>query len=113
MSAPEKVTKSEDAGPAGGKIRPFPKSYTPPPAPPARETRDRDSYATTALADITDRSLHAAVARFTAGLSPAALTYAYLHWATHLADAPGKRCSSSTRPCARPCASPITPPATR
>ena len=91
MSAPEKVTKSEDAGPAGGKIRPFPKSYTPPPAPPARETRDRDSYATTALADITDRSLHAAVARFTAGLSPAALTYAYLHWATHLADAPGKR----------------------
>jgi polyhydroxyalkanoate synthase len=54
-------------------------------------SKDRDSYATTAFADITDRSLHAAVARFTAGLSPAALTYAYLHWATHLADAPGKR----------------------
>jgi len=60
-------------------------------AAPMRETRDRDSYATTALADITDRSLHAAVARFTAGLSPAALIYAYLHWATHLASAPGKR----------------------
>ena len=33
----------------------------------------RDSYAVTAIADITDRSLHAAPARFTAGLSPAAL----------------------------------------
>ncbi|MFY9836410.1 MAG: poly-beta-hydroxybutyrate polymerase N-terminal domain-containing protein, partial [Xanthobacteraceae bacterium] len=38
-----------------------------------------------------DRSLHAAVARFTGGLSPAALTQAYLDWATHLANAPGKR----------------------
>ena len=27
----------------------------------------RDSYAVTAIADITDRSLHAAIARFTAG----------------------------------------------
>ena len=60
-------------------------------ASPVHDVRDRDSYATTALADITDRSLNAAVARFTAGLSPAALTYAYLHWATHLAAAPGKR----------------------
>jgi len=45
----------------------------------------------TALADITDRSLHAALARFTAGISPAALAEAYLDWATHLAYAPGKR----------------------
>jgi len=51
----------------------------------------RDSYAVTALADITDRSLHAAMARFTAGISPAALAYAYLDWATHLTYAPGKR----------------------
>lgn len=55
------------------------------------EAADRDSYAVTALADITDRSLHAAIARFTAGLSPAALAEAYLDWATHLAYAPGKR----------------------
>jgi polyhydroxyalkanoate synthase subunit PhaC len=54
-------------------------------------TDDRDSYAVTALADITDRSLHAAVARFTAGLSPAALAHAYLDWATHLTYSPGKR----------------------
>ncbi|MDR3421799.1 MAG: alpha/beta fold hydrolase [Xanthobacteraceae bacterium] len=45
----------------------------------------------TALADITDRSLHAATARFTAGISPAAVAEAYLDWATHLAYAPGKR----------------------
>lgn len=45
----------------------------------------------TVLADITDRSLHAAVARLTGGLSPAALAQAYLDWATHLTYAPGKR----------------------
>jgi hypothetical protein len=37
---------------------------------------ERDALAVTALADITDRSLHAAVARFTGGLSPAALAHA-------------------------------------
>jgi polyhydroxyalkanoate synthase len=52
---------------------------------------DRDSYGVTALADIIDRALHAATARFTAGVSPAALAEAYLDWATHLAYAPGKR----------------------
>ena len=52
---------------------------------------ERDSYAVTALADIVDRSTHASVARFTAGLSPAALAEAYLDWATHLTFAPGKR----------------------
>jgi len=51
----------------------------------------RDSYAVTAFADITDRSLHAAIARITMGLSPSAMAHAYLDWATHLAGAPGKR----------------------
>jgi polyhydroxyalkanoate synthase len=55
------------------------------------ELADRDDLAVTALADFTDRSLHAAAAHFTAGLSPAALAQAYLDWATHLANAPGKR----------------------
>ena len=49
------------------------------------ETKDSDSYAVMAVADITDRSLHVAVARFTAGLSPAALAHAYFDWTTHLA----------------------------
>jgi len=41
--------------------------------------------------DVLDRSLHAAAARFTGGLSPAALTAAYMDWATHLAMSPGRR----------------------
>jgi polyhydroxyalkanoate synthase subunit PhaC len=64
------------------------------PKPPAAhliEPQDRDSFSMTAFADITDRSLHAAVAHLTGGLSPAALVQAYLDWATHLANAPGKR----------------------
>ncbi|HVN36116.1 MAG TPA: alpha/beta fold hydrolase, partial [Casimicrobiaceae bacterium] len=35
--------------------------------------------------------MHAATARFTAGLSPIAFTDAYLDWASHLAFLPGKR----------------------
>jgi len=61
------------------------------PHPGAAEQRERDSYAVTALADIVDRSLNASIARFTFGLSPAALAAAYLDWATRLAAAPGKR----------------------
>ena len=57
----------------------------------AADTKERDSYTVTAIADITDRSLHATIARFTNGLSPAALAHAYLDWATHLAYAPGKQ----------------------
>jgi len=50
-----------------------------------------DSYAVTAIADITDRSLHAAAARFTGGLSPSSLAHAYFDWLTHVSHAPGKR----------------------
>ncbi|MEQ1652148.1 MAG: poly-beta-hydroxybutyrate polymerase N-terminal domain-containing protein [Hyphomicrobium sp.] len=44
-----------------------------------------------AVGEIVDRSLHAALARFTGGLSPASLTAAYMDWATHLAMSPGKQ----------------------
>jgi polyhydroxyalkanoate synthase len=93
MTMPETTAVTESRHPAG-KSRALPRHYAPVPSPAgvsSSDAADRDSYATTAVADITDRSLHAAVARFTSGLSPAALTYAYLHWATHLANAPGKR----------------------
>jgi polyhydroxyalkanoate synthase subunit PhaC len=60
------------------------------PFPPATES-ERDSYSVTALADLADRSLHAGVAQWTGGLSPAALAQAYWDWITHLAYAPGKR----------------------
>ena len=54
-------------------------------------TAAHDSYVVTALSDITDRALHAALARFTLGLSPAAVAAAYLDWLAHLMAAPGKR----------------------
>lgn len=59
--------------------------------PPLPRGLDRDSYASTALADIVDRAVHAGTARFTAGLSPMAIGGAYLDWAAHLAFSPGKR----------------------
>jgi polyhydroxyalkanoate synthase len=63
------------------------------PAAPQRLPRpfERDSYASTALQDIVDRSVHAVAARFTGGLSPSALAGAYMDWALHLATAPGKQ----------------------
>src|SRR5512143_3790911 len=51
----------------------------------------RDSYGSTALAEIIDRSIHGATARFTGGLSPMALSGAYLDWPAHLAFSPGKQ----------------------
>lgn len=47
---------------------------------------ERDSYVVTALSDITDRALHATMARFTMGLSPAAIAAAYLDWLAHLME---------------------------
>jgi polyhydroxyalkanoate synthase subunit PhaC len=38
-----------------------------------------------------DRIVHAAIARMTGGLSPAALAVAYWDWASHLALSPGKQ----------------------
>ncbi|MCP1335075.1 PHA/PHB synthase family protein [Futiania mangrovi] len=38
-----------------------------------------------------DRSIHAAVARMTGGISPSALSEAYADWALHLATSPGKQ----------------------
>lgn len=52
---------------------------------------ERDSYASTAFADIVDRSFHAATARFTRGLSPAAIGQATLDWWMHLCFSPGKQ----------------------
>ena len=51
----------------------------------------RDSYSSTALAEIIDRSVHASTGRFTVGLSPMMLISAYMDWMAHLAYSPGKR----------------------
>ena len=52
---------------------------------------ERDSYTSTALAEVLDRATHASIAKATMGLSPASLLAAYFDWLTHLALAPGKR----------------------
>jgi len=52
---------------------------------------ERDSYSSTALAELLDRATHASIAKLTLGLSPTSLIGAYLDWATHLAASPGKR----------------------
>lgn len=52
---------------------------------------ERDSYTSTALAEVLDRATHASIAKATMGLSPASLVSAYLDWLTHLYAAPGKR----------------------
>ena len=51
----------------------------------------RDSYVATAFAEVLDRSLHAAMARFTVGVSPMTLIGAYADWAAHLSYSPGKQ----------------------
>jgi hypothetical protein len=58
-------------------------------APAAPPSKDRDSFAVTAIADLTDRSPHAAAARLT-GDFPAALARC-IGLGPHLANAPGKR----------------------
>ncbi|MGI9520221.1 MAG: poly-beta-hydroxybutyrate polymerase N-terminal domain-containing protein, partial [Hyphomicrobiaceae bacterium] len=50
-----------------------------------------DSFAAHLLPEAIDRAHHAALARLTGGLSPAALAEAYFDWMLHLATAPGKQ----------------------
>ncbi len=62
------------------------------PEPPASDPAFiRDSYASTAMAEVADRSMHAAIARLTAGLSPMSAFAAYFDWAANLAFSPGKQ----------------------
>ena len=58
---------------------------------PLRADREPHSYALAAFGDVVDRSIHAAMAPYTAGLSPIALAQAYMDWALHLRLSPGKR----------------------
>ena len=92
------ATKLPQSPPAKAEPHDVRGATTAPPAgaPPSREAAgswpfERDSYASTAFGDVIDRSLHAAVSRMTAGLSPAALAEAYFDWLTHLVSAPGKQ----------------------
>ena len=55
-----------------------------PPPPTARPEREAEPYKA-------DRALHALAARFTGGISPIALSLAYIDWAWHLAAAPQRQ----------------------
>jgi polyhydroxyalkanoate synthase subunit PhaC len=79
-----------DTGASGNTVSALPRN-TIKPVLPVRKDLERDSYAATAFGDVLDRSLHATQARFTGGLSPAALIGAYWDWITHLASSPGKQ----------------------
>jgi polyhydroxyalkanoate synthase len=72
------------AAPAALQSQPYPCG-------PSSSPLDRDSYTSTAMAEVFDRATHAAIAKATMGLSPASLMGAYLDWLTHLAASPGKR----------------------
>ncbi|MGI9405186.1 MAG: PHA/PHB synthase family protein [Hyphomicrobiaceae bacterium] len=50
-----------------------------------------DSYSVTAVPEVLDRAFHAGLARWTSGVSPAALMNAYFDWGIHLAASPGKQ----------------------
>ena len=93
-AAPARPDPTPDDLPAPA-VDPRPGARKPEPAPASPSLVglpfERDSYAATALGDIVDRSVHAATARFSGGLSPAAMIEAYMDWAIHLAASPGKQ----------------------
>ena len=57
----------------------------------AIQSSDGGSASRAVMTDAADRALHANLAHFTGGLSPAALAGAYWDWAVHLAASPGKQ----------------------
>jgi polyhydroxyalkanoate synthase subunit PhaC len=82
---------------ANGSMRPEANPQSTPTVPPPRlvpaqlKPHEPPSYAATTFGDTLDRSVHAAAARFTGGLSPAAIIEANMDWLTHLATSPGKQ----------------------
>lgn len=59
--------------------------------PPQSTSRRRSYSGPGEFGDVLDQWLHAAAARYTLGLSPAALAEAYTDWMVHLASSPGKQ----------------------
>src|SRR5579859_191325 len=62
-----------------------------PVAPPPPERAPSSAPGPVSAGDAIDRSFHAALARFTGGLSPAAVALAFADWQLHLMAAPGKQ----------------------
>ena len=55
------------------------------------ETKPAAASEAPSAGDLLDRAVHAEIARFTGGLSPAAIVLAVTDWAMHFAVSPGKR----------------------
>ena len=55
------------------------------------------SHSTAAFAEVLNRSTHAALAKTTMGLAPAALAGAYFDWLVHLTTSPGKQLELSEK----------------
>ena len=120
--------RKDEEGRKTARVIPHPAAATPGGSPEASQPGvfERDSYASTAVSEILDRSTHAALAQATGGLSPSALMGAFLDWGAHLATSPGKqvqlghkaakkglrlmtyaaRCAPGTEP-AQPCIEPL------
>ena len=98
MSTPRKTHGATEGSPTTRRatvtrLHPKARARAPEPATPTAQEPEllRDSYGSTAFAEVLDRSLHAGIARFTAGLAPMTLIGAYADWASHLGVAPGKQ----------------------
>lgn len=81
------------AVPAAEVVRPAVAPASPGPVPGvAAQILDQSAWmAAMANIDSLDRLVHAREARFTGSLSPVSMTLAYMDWALHLANAPGRR----------------------
>ena len=84
ITSPQKATAQETKA-APPAVRNLPATISTPKAPSALP------HTHTTMEQALDKGLKSVVAKFTAGLSPIALSAAYTDWAMHLASAPGKR----------------------
>lgn len=66
-------------------------SPTPVPVTLQRESEERGDANVLSINESIDHAVHATIGRVTGGLSPAAVTNAYVDWAMHLAFSPGKQ----------------------
>ncbi|WP_262268429.1 PHA/PHB synthase family protein [Microvirga yunnanensis] len=82
------------AVPSPGQKPDRPPATMPPPIPVALSSEDAELHQ---IRDTLDHAAHAGLARLTGGLSPAALTAAYMDWAVHLAISPGKQLELAAR----------------
>jgi polyhydroxyalkanoate synthase len=83
----EQAMSHSSAGPVTSNFPPDPVDV------PYQELVEAPALDPAVASDMVDRSFHASLARFTGGLSPAAVALAFADWQLHLLGSPGKRAS--------------------